>query len=78
MSTEKGAAIYVSAADLEGLSHARGLLGVLLESANVISPEMAAALEAIHRVTDKAQKAQRGSGRRQVLSRALKVAAQSE
>ncbi|MFJ3487199.1 hypothetical protein ACIPL1_27835 [Pseudomonas sp. NPDC090202] len=77
MATEKGAAIYVSAADLEGLSHARGLLGVLLESADVISLEMAAALEAISSVTDKAHKARRASGRHQVVRRALKVAEQA-
>ena len=73
MSTEKGAAIYVSAADLEGLSQARGLLTMLLESASTTSPEMAAALEAIDSVADKAQKARRGSGRRQVLRQALKA-----
>jgi hypothetical protein len=76
MSTEKGAAIYVSAADLEGLSQARGLLTMVLDSASVISPEMAAALAAIDSVSDKAQKARRGSRRRQVVAQALKVAAE--
>lgn len=76
MSTVKGAAIYVSAADLEGLGQARGLLTMVLDSANVISPEMTAALAAIDSVSDKAQKARRGSGRRQVVAQALKVAAE--
>ncbi|MDF4211105.1 hypothetical protein P2W50_31125 [Pseudomonas protegens] len=73
-SAAKGAAIYISATNLEGLSQARGLLSMLLESANTISDEMSAALGAIDSVTAKAQNKQCADRRRQVVRRALKVA----
>lgn len=78
MSTEKGASIYISAAELEGLSQARGLLSMLVESADTISLEMMAAFRAIDNVSGKARKARRASGRRHVVARALKVADQDE
>ena len=77
MCIQKGAAIYVSAADLEGLSQARGLLEMLVEAANTISPEMADALASIDSVSDKARKTRRATARRRVVAKALKVAAES-
>jgi len=74
MKTEKGASIYVSAAELEALGDAAGLLTAQLEAASDPSPEFMAAHRAVYSVLDKARKARRRTAGKSLVREALLVA----
>ena len=74
MTTDKGASVYVSAAELEALANAAGLLSSLLEAASNPGPELPAALRAVYSVLVKAGKAKRGARKRGLVRQALRAA----
>lgn len=68
----KGAAVYLSAVDIEALHYAQDHLSTLMESAGVEVPELVLALAGVHAILGKTYRVSR---RRQVVARALKAAA---
>jgi len=74
MTTDKGASVYVSAAEREALANAAGLLSALLEAASNPGPELPAALRAVYSMLEKANKAERGSRKRALVRQALRAA----
>lgn len=68
----KGAAVYLSAADIEALHHAQDHLSTLMESACVEVPELTKALTGVNAILDKTRRVSR---RRNIVAHALKVAA---
>lgn len=70
----KGAAIYLSAADIEALHHAHDHLSTRYESASVEVPELVQALAGVHSILDKVSKARKARTRGAVVAKALKVA----
>lgn len=71
----KGAAVYLSAADIEALYHAQDHLSTLLESAGVAVPELSQALAGVYAILDKVSQARRTRSRSQVVAKALRAAA---
>lgn len=69
----KGATVYLSASDIEALHHAQDHLSTLLESAGVEVPELIQALAGVHAILDKTHRVSR---RRNMVAKALKVAAE--
>ena len=74
MTTEKGASVYVTAAELEALGEAAGLLTAQLEAASDPSPEFLAAHRAVYSVLDKARKSRRRTAGKAVVRDALRAA----
>lgn len=73
--TSKGAAVYLSAADIEALHHAQDHLSTLMESAGVEVPELSQALVGVYAILDKVSQARLKRARGQVVAKALKAAA---
>ncbi|NWA11975.1 hypothetical protein [Pseudomonas gingeri] len=67
----KGAAIYLSAADIEALHHAQDHLSTLLESAGVAVPELSQALAGVYAIIDKVSQVRRKQAKGQLVARAL-------
>lgn len=75
LTAAKGAAVYLSAADIEALHHAQDHLATRMESASVEVPELVQALAGVHAILDKVSQARKSRARSQVVARALKAAA---
>lgn len=75
MTSEPGASIYVTAAEVEALGDAWGILTALHEASDG-GAELEAALSAVRSVVQKSWKAQGASKRRAVVRAALRVAAE--
>lgn len=69
-----GVNIYLSAEDLEALNHAHDHLYTLSEGVSAEVPELSLALAGVHRMLEKASKAQKSKAKKQVITQALKLA----
>lgn len=70
----KGAAVYLSATDIEALHHAQDHLSTQLESTSTEVPELLQALAGVHAILSKVTQAQRTRARSSAVAKALKVA----
>lgn len=71
----KGAAVYLSATDIEALHNAQDHLSTLLESAGSSPPELSHALAGVYAILHKVSQARRTRDRSKIVAKALKAAA---